>query len=93
MPPTATCSVPVGSDIIDIFGAPCTCLAPLSCGSGLWTWRSGASITALFGGIGDHPVIGDAGDVGTDARDLGERLDDQIAGDAAAIARRWRADR
>src|SRR5215831_2918729 len=85
--PTAMCSVPIGSGMSSIYSAlPCTCLAPLSCGNGLWTWRSGASSTSLFGGMGEHPAIGDARDLRAHTRDFGKRLDDQVAGDAAAIA-------
>src|SRR5215468_6989623 len=86
VPPTAMCKVPIGSGMSSIYSAlPCTCLAPLSCGSGLWTWRSGASSTSLFGGMGEHPAIGDACDLRTHARDFGQRLDDEVASDPAAI--------
>src|SRR6185312_7860266 len=84
--PTARWSVPIGSGMSSIYSAlPCTCLAPLSCGSGLYTWRSGASSTSLFGSIGKHPAIDDARDPRAHARDLGQRLDDEIAGNATAI--------
>src|SRR5580693_5103458 len=86
VPPTAICSVPIGSGMSSIYSAlPCTCLAPLSCGSGLWTWRSGASSTALFGGMGECPVINDARDLRAQARDFGQSLDDEVGGDATAI--------
>src|SRR3984885_11766626 len=84
--PTAICNVPIGSGVSSIYSAlPCTCLAPLSWGSGLCTWRGGASITSLFGGIGEHPAIGDARDLRAHTRDFGERLDDEVTGDAATI--------
>src|ERR1700683_833688 len=86
-PPSAICKVPPGSSMSSIYSAePCTCLAPLSCCSALCTWRSGASIAVSLGGMRGHPAIGNAGEVGSDAGNFGERLDDKVAGDAAAIA-------
>ena len=62
--------------IVDILGRALHVLAPLSCGSGLYTWRKGASKTASRGGIGHHPVIGNTRDARADARNFGNRLDD-----------------
>src|ERR1700683_2787311 len=86
-PPSAICRVPAGSSMSSIYSAePCTCLAPLSCGSGLCTWRRGASIVVSLGGMRRHPAIGNTDDVGSDAGNFGERLDDKVAGHATAIA-------
>ena len=65
------------------------CRAATACGHGAAAPPRAASL----GGIGNHPAIGDTRDFRADAGNFGERLDDQIAGDAAAIGRRWRADR
>src|ERR1700733_10364579 len=85
-PPSAICRVPAGSSMSSIYSAePCTCLAPLSCYSALCTWRSGASIAVSLGGMRGHPAIRNAGDIGSDAGNFGERLDDKITGHATAI--------
>src|ERR1700728_4494395 len=85
VPPMAMCSVPIGSGMSSTYSAlPCTCLAPLSCGSGLWTWRGGPSSTS-FGGIGERPVIGNARRAGAYPGHFGKRLDHQGGGDAAAV--------
>src|ERR1700683_1918431 len=86
-PPSAICRVPPGSSMSSIYSAePCTFLTPLSCWSALCTWRSGASIAVSLGGMRRHPAIGNAGDVGRDAGNFGERLDDKVPGHATAIA-------
>ena len=72
-------------NVVDIFGAALHVLGAAVVRQRLVDVAQRRLDAASLGGIGDHPVIGDARDVGADAGDFGERLDDQIAGDAAAI--------